>query len=268
MGLPRAFERTAEPVSDFGTRIAPSRVRGRWCVWGCSQIPHLGTTQHSDATENVSLAQVGRHFRGWAHPYRRVRKGIRGNAMKLAIFIAALCLPAAVFSQNGQIQQPKGNWQTPGQIQQPRGPWQTPGDIQVPKGIQDIHREKSKCEQRTVVGSDALFDFDKDQLNPDAEQTLAVLGPMLQQAANHPVTIQGYTDSIGTDTYNQGLSERRARSVVQWLVAHNYLKSGSAQVQGFGKKNPVAPNGNPDGSDNPLGRQKNRRVEIIIDTCH
>lgn len=188
--------------------------------------------------------------------------------MKFGILAAALCFAPLVFRQNGQVQQPKGPWQTPGQIQQPKGPWQTPGDIQVPKGLQAIHQENSKCAQRTVVGADALFEFNKGQLNPDAEQTLSVLGPMLQQAANHPIAIQGYTDSIGTDAYNQGLSERRARSVEQWLVAHGYLNAVAAQVQSFGKKNPVAPNSNPDGSDNPLGRQKNRRVEIVIDTCH
>jgi outer membrane protein OmpA-like peptidoglycan-associated protein len=189
-----------------------------------------------------------------------------GEAMKLGILVASICFAPVAFGQ--AVQQPKGTWQTPGQIQQPKGPWQTPGDIQIPRGIQAIHQESSKCTQRTVVGSDALFEFNKDQLNPDAEQTLKVLGPMLQQAANHPVTIQGYTDSIGTDAYNQGLSERRARSVEQWLVSNNFLKASAAQVQGFGKKNPVAPNSNSDGSDNPLGRQKNRRVEIVIDTCH
>jgi outer membrane protein OmpA-like peptidoglycan-associated protein len=195
-----------------------------------------------------------------------------GDAMKFGLFIAGVCLAPAAFGQAwqkaGEIQQPKGTWQTPGPIQQPTGPWQKPGEIQVPKGIQAIRVDKSKCEQRTVVGSDALFDFNQDQLNADAEQTLKALGPLLEQAAKHPVSIQGHTDAIGTDAYNQGLSERRARSVEEWLAAHNLVKAETAQVEGFGKKKPVAANTNADGSDNPLGRQKNRRVEIVINTCH
>ena len=66
-------------------------------------------------------------------------------------------------------------------------------------------------------------------------------------------------------SYNQRLSERRAASVKNWLIAKDGLTSIHFETEGFGARNPVAPNTKPDGSDNPDGRQKNRRVEIIVE---
>jgi outer membrane protein OmpA-like peptidoglycan-associated protein len=173
----------------------------------------------------------------------------------------------SLFSQNGQIQQPKGPWQKPGEIQQPKGPWQKPGAIQVPKGIQAIRAQDKSCERRLIVGADALFEFDQATLSADAKETLSALGPMIQKAGKHPILIEGHTDGVGADAYNQDLSERRARAVREWLGEQHYLDEASSRTQGFGKTRPVAPNAKPDGSDNPEGRQKNRRVEVVIDTC-
>ena len=154
--------------------------------------------------------------------------------------------------------------QKPGEIQTPKGTWQTPGQIQKPGEIQKV---KEQCRARLLVGSDALFAFDKADLTPGAEKVLMQLGPMIQKEGKHPIAIEGYTDAIGSSSYNQELSERRARTVEAWLVAHAIVDSGAAQVRGYGKDKPIAPNSKPDGSDNPEGRQKNRRVEIVIDTC-
>jgi len=75
-------------------------------------------------------------------------------------------------------------------------------------------------------------------------------------------TIGGHTDGKGGKEYNQKLSERRANSVKTWLLGHG--ASNEMKTQGFGDTKPVAPNTKPDGSDDPDGRQKNRRVEITI----
>jgi outer membrane protein OmpA-like peptidoglycan-associated protein len=122
------------------------------------------------------------------------------------------------------------------------------------------------CTERLTIGADALFAFGEATLTPVAQKTLAGLGPTIKNAGKHPVRINGFTDSIGSDAYNQALSEQRARSVRDWLAAHGYVKSSTA-IQGFGKLHPVAPNTKPDGSDDPQGRAKNRRVEVLIDTC-
>jgi outer membrane protein OmpA-like peptidoglycan-associated protein len=160
-----------------------------------------------------------------------------------------------------------GTWQVPGQIQQPKGPWQKPGELQVPRGIEAVKREDTGCQHRLAVVADALFAFNKSDLNSDAEQTLNALGPEITGLGNHPATIEGHTDSIGSADYNQRLSERRADAVKDWLVSHNFLPS-STPTKGYGKTRPIAPNSNPDGSDNPAGRQRNRRVEVVVDACH
>jgi outer membrane protein OmpA-like peptidoglycan-associated protein len=155
--------------------------------------------------------------------------------------------------------------QKPGEIQKP-GNIQKAGEIQIPRGIQAIKQNQDPCHHRLTVGADALFAFDKYNLNPGAEQTLKVLGPLIKRLGRHPVAIEGHTDAIGSDAYNQTLSERRAQAVCQWLVQNNFIPQGTT-IRGYGKKRPVAANTFSDGSDNPKGRQLNRRVEVIVDTC-
>lgn len=179
------------------------------------------------------------------------------------IALLALAGPAAA---QGEIQKPKDKWQQPGEIQKPRDTWQQPGEIQVPKGIQAIRTEEAKCTKRFLVGADALFEFDKATLTPDAEETLSALVPLLAKAGKHPATIEGHTDAKGSDAYNQTLSEKRARTVKDWLVSRGAV-AATTPIQGWGKRRPVAPNAKPDGSDDPAGRQKNRRVEVVLDLC-
>src|SRR3546814_15836686 len=69
--------------------------------------------------------------------------------------------------------------------------------------------------------------------------------------------------SIGTETYNQDLSQRRAQSCVDYLISVGIAKD-KLIAKGYGESTPIAPNTNPDGSDNPEGRQKNRRTEFKV----
>jgi outer membrane protein OmpA-like peptidoglycan-associated protein len=123
----------------------------------------------------------------------------------------------------------------------------------------------SACEERLRVGSDVLFDFDRAEVRTGAEPALAELTQRIADA-HKAVMIEGHTDAVGTDTYNQGLSERRALAVRSALI-HRGLPLTQLNVRGFGKSRPVAPNAYPDGSDDPDGRQRNRRVEVVINTC-
>ena len=77
------------------------------------------------------------------------------------------------------------------------------------------------------------------------------------------VQIEGHTDAKGDDGYNQRLSERRAESVRLWFI-RNALHNVQFSSRGFGETRPVAPNTKEGGADDPEGRQKNRRVEIVI----
>ena len=199
-----------------------------------------------------------------------MRIGLLCSSLFLAVFVLAAA--PALWAQKpiqkpGEIQQPKGPWQKPGEIQQPKGPWQKPGEIQQPKGIQAIKTQNSRCQQRLTIGADTLFEFNQATLTAEAEETLKALGPLITKAGKHPIQIEGHTDAIGGQAYNLLLSESRAKTVKDWLVRHQYVTE-AATLKAFGEIKPIAPNTNPNGSDNTAGRQKNRRVEIVIDTCH
>src|SRR6202163_2473417 len=165
----------------------------------------------------------------------------------------------------GEIQKP-GEIQRPGEIQQPKGRWIKPGEIQVPRGIEAVKTVSNGCENRLSVLSDALFDFDKSNLRPDAEATLEAALPEIAKATGRAARIEGHTDGKGTDAYNMKLSEARGRSVRDWLGSHGAIPAATP-IKGYGKRVPIAPNTTPDGRDDPEGRQKNRRVEIVFETC-
>jgi len=103
-----------------------------------------------------------------------------------------------------------------------------------------------------------LFDFDSAQIRPDAERTLAEVAEVIKGYPKRPVRIEGHTDSVASDDYNQKLSERRAASVRAWLAGKD-VEGARLATRGFGETRPVADNGTAE------GRQRNRRVEVIIE---
>ena len=108
------------------------------------------------------------------------------------------------------------------------------------------------------------FDFDKYNLRPDAIATLDGAVEVLKKYPALRVEVAGDTDSIGSDAYNQKLSERRARAVYDYLVKNGVDAGRLIGPIGYGKTRPIAPNTNPDGSDNPEGRAQNRRTELNV----
>ena len=130
----------------------------------------------------------------------------------------------------------------------------------VAKGV-DV--KETAAEIKISLQGEILFDFDKSNLRPAAESTLAQVGKMIGSYPKAQVLIEGYTDAKGSDSYNAKLSDRRAVSVKTWFAKHG-VAANSMQTHGWGAAKPVAPNKHPDGSDDPDGRQKNRRVEITI----
>ena len=123
--------------------------------------------------------------------------------------------------------------------------------------------KETATEIKISLQGEILFDFDKSNLRPAAESTLAQVAKMIGSYSKAQVLIEGYTDSKGSDSYNAKLSDRRAVSVKNWFAQHG-VAANSMQTHGWGMAKPVAPNTHPDGSDDPDGRQKNRRVEITI----
>ena len=131
--------------------------------------------------------------------------------------------------------------------------------------ISDLKVRETSTEIKIDLAADVLFDFDKSTLRPTARDALKQAASIIRDnAKGSTVRIDGYTDSKGADPYNLRLSDRRAESVRNWFVTNEGLKDVKFATKGYGAKNPVAPNTKPDGSDDPDGRQKNRRVEITV----
>jgi outer membrane protein OmpA-like peptidoglycan-associated protein len=105
--------------------------------------------------------------------------------------------------------------------------------------------------------SDVLFDTNQATLKPGAREKLARVSGILLAYPSLKISVEGHTDSTGTDEYNQKLSERRAEAVAAYLSENN-IPSGNITSRGFGKDNPVATN------DTAEGRQQNRRVEMVV----
>jgi len=134
----------------------------------------------------------------------------------------------------------------------------------IKSALQNLGAKETETGYQIDLPGDVLFDFDKWEIRPDAEKTLKKVGEIIADYGSPEVIISGHTDLKGSDEYNQKLSEKRAVSVKEWFEINAGIKSEIMQTVGYGERKPVAPNANPDGSDNPEGRQKNRRVEILI----
>jgi outer membrane protein OmpA-like peptidoglycan-associated protein len=124
---------------------------------------------------------------------------------------------------------------------------------------QDIKNMKAKMGKSgvTLTFSDMLFDFDKSDLKPGAQQTLSKLANFLKEHSNTNVLIKGYTDSRGSKKYNLNLSKQRANSTKKALV-NDGVSSSRIQTKGYGEQYPVATN------RTVAGRQLNRRVVVVL----
>lgn len=124
---------------------------------------------------------------------------------------------------------------------------------------QELNDLQAKQTDRGMVMtlSDVLFDTGKATLKPGARRDLDRLAQALKDNQNTRVKIEGYTDSVGSDSYNQELSQRRAQAVADALQTRG-VPADRYEVEGLGKEYPVATN------DTPAGRQQNRRVEIVF----
>ena len=105
--------------------------------------------------------------------------------------------------------------------------------------------------------SDVLFDTGKFTLKPDTKIALAKVAGILQAYPNLKLQVEGYTDSVGGDDYNQKLSENRAGSVRDFLVQQG-VQMNNISATGYGKADPVADNGT------AQGRAQNRRVQLMV----
>ncbi len=104
------------------------------------------------------------------------------------------------------------------------------------------------------------FDFNKATLQPDSDPALEGVAALLRKQSSLTIEVQGHTDNVGSDAYNQRLSDARAGTVVNWLESHG-IAASRLTAKGYGADSPIADN------DSPEGRAKNRRVEIVDVNC-
>ena len=105
--------------------------------------------------------------------------------------------------------------------------------------------------------SNVTFDFDSTRIRGEFQGTLSEVSQTLAEYEQTYVDVVGHTDSTGSTTYNQGLSERRARSVADYISTRGVIRP-RINIGGYGETQPIASNAN------EAGRQQNRRVEIFI----
>jgi len=136
--------------------------------------------------------------------------------------------------------------------------------VLLDKTLKELKAKKVGTEIQISLSGDVLFEFDKWDIRPEAEDSLFKITTVVKELKKKQVLIEGHTDSKGSEAYNLKLSRMRADSVKKWLIENSDLKQVQFETRGYGETKPVASNTLVDGSDSPEGRAKNRRVEITI----
>lgn len=151
----------------------------------------------------------------------------------------------------------------------------SPGVVDIELPVVDLNYEtaslddsvrtaESSKQVQVTLAADVLFRFDKAVLSRGARQRIAEVSERISQADPARVKIDGYTDSKGSDSYNLGLSRRRAVAVAAALRRRLGGAGPRLATRGHGEADPVAANTRNGGQDNPRGRARNRRVTITF----
>jgi outer membrane protein OmpA-like peptidoglycan-associated protein len=123
--------------------------------------------------------------------------------------------------------------------------------------LNQVLQTKDTARGLIVNMSDVLFDFNKYTLKSEAREKLAKVSGILLAYPGLKLQVEGYTDNIGSDEYNQKLSEQRADGVRDYLVSQS-VKDGNVTATGYGKSDPIADN------STAAGRAENRRVQLVV----
>jgi outer membrane protein OmpA-like peptidoglycan-associated protein len=138
------------------------------------------------------------------------------------------------------------------------------------KELRDIFSERGletgeRNEGVVIFLPGVFFEVDKADLTQPAQLKVGEIATVINdpRVAERKLLLEGHTDSTGTEEYNMELSLQRAETVRQGLIAGK-VSTERMSTRGFGEQYPIAENTNPDGSPNPEGQAKNRRVEIVV----
>jgi len=133
--------------------------------------------------------------------------------------------------------------------------------VLYPPPIKVIVEKRTEGKLERICFEMIHFDFDRYNIKPQYIPVLTQYIQYLKENKEAFVVIQGHTDAKGTDIYNQGLSNRRSKSVYTYFVK-NGVDTSQLKMEGFGEEIPIAPNATADGRDNPEGRALNRRAQF------
>ncbi|MEL6925697.1 MAG: OmpA family protein [Bacteroidota bacterium] len=127
----------------------------------------------------------------------------------------------------------------------------------IEEEVENVEVERIGEGIKLTFDSGLLFDYNSAKINATTENNLRELADILQEYPETEILLQGHTDNTGSEDYNLELSEKRAKSVRNFLAQQN-VNSRRFVIEGYGESMPVADN------DTNTGRQKNRRVEVAI----
>jgi outer membrane protein OmpA-like peptidoglycan-associated protein len=129
-----------------------------------------------------------------------------------------------------------------------------------PNTPMDLKVDKDGCPMKVTINLDVLFDFDKSDIKAKYHNELKRAADYMIAYPWEKATLEGHTDSRGTDAYNQKLSQRRVDAVKKYLVEKFGISADRLTAVGYGKSRPIATN------DTDEGRQLNRRVQAVMET--
>lgn len=130
--------------------------------------------------------------------------------------------------------------------------------------VSDFVVERTATQTRVQLAADTLFAFDEATLTPEAQANLQRAADLVRQGGPGEISVVGHSDAKGEEAYNLDLSTRRAEAVVAWLKSQPGMAGRAFVAAGRGEAEPIAPNARPDGTDDPDGRARNRRVVVNI----
>lgn len=193
--------------------------------------------------------------------------------MRKLLLTIALLLPLASMAQSLFPNNPvpmRPGYGAEGQGLHSGIPYGIPGNdcvinpVSMTRGFHEVEVTRMEPGDIITIPANVLFDFDKSFVRPEGNEVLqnAIYAALVKYGVTQ-IDVIGHTDAKGTEEYNDALGMRRATAVGEALIALGFPADGVTFGSG-GELQPIAPNTREDGSDNPEGRQLNRRVELIV----
>jgi outer membrane protein OmpA-like peptidoglycan-associated protein len=249
---PLASQNAGKPLQDARAALAAAQSADR--EHKSAEVMHQSYLARRDAEVGEAMIQEATARNAMSQAQAQRERVLLEARERDAAAARAQALQAQQAAQQAQDAQLQAQLQAQQSAQQAQAAQQ-----QALEEQQQLEAMKAKQTDRGMVLTlgNVLFDTGGDTLKPGADEMISRLSQFMQNHPDLKVRIEGYTDSVGSDSYNESLSRRRAQTVAMALESQG-VSADRIQAVGRGKSEPVASN------DTSAGRQLNRRVEIIF----